>query len=82
MKQVFSGWRIKTESELFDPESLILMEFPEGNSPEFEFFYILPFSKTEALIEYTLYSKEAVSDKKIKDFAGKLPDQKPWSYPI
>ncbi|WP_146064338.1 lycopene cyclase family protein [Algoriphagus boritolerans] len=66
LKQVFSGWRIKTESELFDPESLILMEFPEGNSPEFEFFYILPFSKTEALIEYTLYSKEAVSDKKLK----------------
>ncbi|MFN3996223.1 lycopene cyclase family protein [Algoriphagus sp.] len=61
LKQIFSGWRIKTQSEVFDPTSLILMEFPNGKSSQFDFFYILPFSKTEALVEFTAYSKDSIS---------------------
>jgi lycopene beta-cyclase len=62
LKQVFSGWRIKTESPAFDPNSLILMEFPDRNSNQFEFFYILPFSETEALVEYTTYAQHPIPE--------------------
>ncbi len=65
LKQVFSGWRIKTESPIFDPNSLILMEFPDGKSNQFEFFYILPFSETEALVEYTTYAQHAISESQL-----------------
>lgn len=63
LKQVFSGWKIQTQTECFDPESLILMEFPKKFGKHFEFFYILPFSKTEALIEYTAYSQNSITEK-------------------
>jgi lycopene beta-cyclase len=62
LKQVFSGWKIQTQTESFDPTSLILMEFPKKFGHHFEFFYILPFSKTEALIEYTAYSQNPISE--------------------
>ncbi len=68
LKQVFSGWRIKTESKFFDPNSLILMEFPKEISSKFEFFYILPFSETEALVEYTTYSQQAISENQLNLF--------------
>ena len=62
LKQVFSGWKIQTQTESFDPTSLILMEFPKKFGHHFDFFYILPFSKTEALIEYTAYSQNPISE--------------------
>lgn len=66
LKQLFSGWRIKTEAAVFDPKSLIMMEFPEENSRQFEFFYILPFSETEALVEFTCYSQFEIQEEKLK----------------
>lgn len=67
LKQIFTGWRIQTEKAVFDPSSVILMEFPKGIAEQFEFIYILPFSETEALVEYTAYSQMAISDEKLKD---------------
>jgi lycopene beta-cyclase len=65
LKQVFSGWRIKSESKVFDPNSLVMMEFTSQTSNPFEFFYILPFSETEALVEYTTYSQQVISDSEL-----------------
>lgn len=65
LKQIFSGWRIKTQSNVFDPKSLILMEFSKINSNQFEFIYILPFSETEALVEFTCYSQKEISEQKL-----------------
>lgn len=66
LKQIFTGWRIKTEKDVFDPSSVILMEFPKQISDQFEFIYILPFSKTEALVEYTAYSQATISEHVLK----------------
>jgi lycopene beta-cyclase len=63
LKQIFTGWRIKTETPFFDPKSLTLMEFPQRQSKQFDFFYILPYSENEALIEYTAYAKQPISEK-------------------
>lgn len=66
LKQIFSGWRIKTQFNVFDPKSLTLMEFPKTNSNQFEFFYILPFSEKEALVEFTCYSQIEISEQKLQ----------------
>jgi lycopene beta-cyclase len=42
------------------------MEFPEEDSKLFEFFYILPFSETEALVEFTCYSQSEIKEEKLK----------------
>ena len=67
LKQIFTGWRIKTETPIFDAKSLTLMEFPQKQSNQFDFFYILPFSVNEALVEYTAYSQKTISEKDLKN---------------
>ncbi|MDO8968094.1 lycopene cyclase family protein [Algoriphagus sp.] len=67
LKQVFLGWKVKTEKAVFEPKHITLMEFSKEKSDQFEFFYILPFSKTEALVEYTCYSQKNISEKILKD---------------
>lgn len=57
LKQVFTGWRIKTDQAVFDPQNVVLMEFPAFATKQFEFIYILPFSSTEALVEFTAYTQ-------------------------
>lgn len=65
LKQIFSGWKIKTQIKAFDPSSLVMMEFPTDKSTQFDFFYILPFSETEALVEFTAYSKDPISKEEL-----------------
>ncbi|WP_430974699.1 lycopene cyclase family protein [Zeaxanthinibacter enoshimensis] len=58
LKQHFLGWVVKTERPVFDPGTATFMDFSipqEGNT---RFMYVLPFSTTEALVEYTLFSSE------------------------
>lgn len=53
--QHFHGWTIETEKSAFDPYCVTLMDFfpcQEG----VHFFYVLPFSCKEALVESTYFS--------------------------
>ena len=62
MLQHFRGWRIKTKQASFDPNAARLMDF---RTPQFDataFFYVLPFSETDALVEYTLFSNALLED--------------------
>lgn len=71
LKQIFLGWRIKVDQPTFDPEKITLMDILPSDS-SFEFLYILPFSESEALVEFTTYSKsrpsEAFLAEKIKTY--------------
>ncbi|MGY6521158.1 MAG: lycopene cyclase family protein [Mongoliitalea sp.] len=69
LKQVFLGWKIKTAQRSFDPSVPTLMHFPDGQFTANEFFYILPFNETTALVEYTLYTTQ---DTSIEDLKSKL----------
>jgi len=53
----FLGWEIETTEPAFDPDTPTFMDFctPQGN--EMRFFYILPYSRHHALIEYTLFTR-------------------------
>lgn len=60
LKQHFEGWFIKTEKPLFDENEPTLMDFSINQKNETRFIYILPFKSTEALIEFTLFSKSVL----------------------
>ncbi|MEM6628651.1 MAG: lycopene cyclase family protein [Bacteroidota bacterium] len=62
LKQHFWGWKIKAQSPLFDPSSMTLMDFGVTQNTVSRFVYILPFSPDEALIEFTVFSQETLSD--------------------
>jgi lycopene beta-cyclase len=57
LQQHFIGWFVKTETEIFNPEEATFMDFSVEQRGNTRFMYVLPVSKTEALIEYTLFSE-------------------------
>lgn len=60
LKQIFVGWKIKIQKERFDKSTAVMMDFEEKDNSQTAFFYILPFSENEALLEYTVFSTENV----------------------
>lgn len=56
LQQHFIGWFIKSEQEVFNPEQATFMDFSVEQKGNTRFMYVLPTSKTEALLEYTLFS--------------------------
>lgn len=62
--QHFEGWVIKTDKNVFDSTVGTLMDFRPSQRNGTTFMYVLPTSPTEALVEYTLFSKE-VLDKRV-----------------
>ena len=58
LQQHFLGWIVKTKSPVFKIDQATYMDFSIPQKGHTRFMYILPFSETEALVEYTLFSKE------------------------
>ncbi|MGF1534300.1 MAG: lycopene cyclase family protein [Bernardetiaceae bacterium] len=56
LDQRFVGWWIRTESPVFDPSTVCLMDFRE-QSP-LNFMYILPHTSTTALVELTAFAAD------------------------
>ena len=54
--QHFKGWVIETEKPVFDNQVGRLMDFTLSQENGATFMYVLPTSKTQALVEYTLFS--------------------------
>lgn len=59
-KQHFRGWFIRTEQAAFDPEAMCLMDFRTEQTEGASFFYVLPLSAQEALVEYTVISDQVL----------------------
>lgn len=71
LQQHFLGWTVKTKSRVFNADQVTYMDFSIPQKGNTRFMYVLPFSETEALVEYTLFSndllpkeayKKAISD--------------------
>ncbi len=75
LKQHFIGWTIETKDESFDDNKITFMDFSVDQKDEIRFMYILPFSKNKALVEYTLFSGDIISndeyEKEIKTYLKK-----------
>ena len=63
LKQHFIGWFIESEQEIFNPEKATFMDFSVEQKGNTRFMYVLPTSKTEALLEYTLFSQSHLETK-------------------
>ncbi len=63
--QHFFGYVIQTDEPIFDSQTVQLfdMRLPQRNAVEF--VYILPFSPTKALVEYTLFSGQLLENKEV-----------------
>jgi lycopene beta-cyclase len=58
LKQHFIGWFIQSEQEVFNAEQATFMDFSVEQKGNTRFMYVLPTSKTDALLEYTLFSQQ------------------------
>ena len=59
--QHFKGWIITTEKPCFDPNRPEIMDFRVEQHGDCRFLYVLPFSETTALIEFTLFNQELLT---------------------
>ena len=59
--QHFQGWVIETPEDSFCTDQAMLMDFRTPQQDDARFFYILPFSSREALVEYTIFSAELLN---------------------
>jgi len=70
--QHFTGWTVRTAADRFDADVAGLMDFrPPQPGRGVAFGYVLPTSPREALVEYTEFSREALSD---EAYAAALED--------
>ncbi len=58
IQQHFIGWFIKSKEAVFTPNCATFMDFSVEQKGNTRFMYVLPTSSTEALLEYTLFSKD------------------------
>jgi len=61
LQQHFIGWFIKSKEEVFDKNKATFMDFSVEQRGNTRFMYALTTSSTEALLEYTLFSKDLLS---------------------
>jgi lycopene beta-cyclase len=67
LQQHFMGWFIKSDSPIFDREQATFMDFSIPQKGNTRFMYVLPLSETEALVEYTLFSKNPLSTQEYEE---------------
>ena len=76
LQQHFIGWFIKSKEEVFEKNKATFMDFSVEQRGNTRFMYVLPTSSTEALLEYTLFSKDLLPkeeyENEIKDYIKKL----------
>ncbi len=58
IQQHFIGWFIKSKEAVFTPNCATFMDFSVAQKGNTRFMYVLPTSEHEALLEYTLFSKD------------------------
>ncbi|MGB7393048.1 MAG: lycopene cyclase family protein, partial [Pricia sp.] len=76
LQQHFVGWTVKTKNPVFDTDQATYMDFSIPQKGNTRFMYVLPFSQTEALVEYTLFSKKLLPkmeyENAIREYLGKM----------
>ncbi|MES2811395.1 MAG: lycopene cyclase family protein [Bacteroidota bacterium] len=69
LQQHFIGWFIKNNTPVFSSESAYFMDFTVSQKKSTRFMYVLPFSETEALVEYTLFSPTMLKE---EEYEGEI----------
>ncbi len=76
LRQHFKGWIIETGTPQFSPESFTMFDFRTPQEGLMRFFYIIPYSETRALVEYTLFSEHLLEprqyDQALKNYISEI----------
>ncbi len=67
LKQHFIGWFINAPKGSFDPDKILFMDFNIPQKQQTRFLYLLPQNDRQALVEYTLFSKDLLTTKEYED---------------
>jgi lycopene beta-cyclase len=65
--QHFLGWEVETDTDVFNPEQVELMDFRFAKPNTCSFMYVLPYSKRKALVEFTAFSSTVWDDAVYED---------------
>lgn len=60
--QHFKGWTIETATPEFNLQQFTMMDYRLKDGEKTSFTYVLPFSETKALVEFTYFTKEMVAN--------------------
>lgn len=60
--QYFLGFELETTTDHFEPDVVDLMDFRVDQEGDVRFVYILPFSRRQALVEFTVFSPNRIPD--------------------
>ena len=60
--QHFKGIIIQTDTPFFDEEVMTMMDYRLKDGDQTTFNYVLPYSKTEAMVEFTFFTKDLVEN--------------------
>lgn len=66
--QSFIGDEVETSTNVFDTNQFVLMDFDASFTQGLGFIYVLPLSANQALIEYTVFSEQAMTAEKLKEY--------------
>lgn len=66
--QHFKGWIIETETPTFNPNQFTMMDYRMKDGNQTTFTYVLPFSKTKALVEFTYFTANIVTQDTYNNF--------------
>lgn len=81
--QHFKGYFIEFDKPVFDPSSMVLMDFRAGEKDQTSFMYVLPTSQNRALVEYTLFTDSLLEDhhyeSNLKAFISRYISEQPYT---
>ncbi len=66
--QHFKGWVIKTDANSFDEKTITMMDYRLKDGSQTSFTYVLPYSETEALVEFTYFTSAVVNEAVYDDY--------------
>ena len=75
MLQHFKGWVIETTKPVFNINEPILFDFRTEQKNELRFVYVLPYSETKALIEFTIFSDNLITDAEYEFYLKKYIEE-------
>lgn len=75
MLQHFKGWVIETTKPVFKVDEPTLFDFRVEQKNELRFVYVLPYSETKALIEFTIFSDNLITQEEYEFYLKKYIEE-------
>ncbi|MGB5238579.1 MAG: lycopene cyclase family protein [Flavobacteriaceae bacterium] len=75
LQQHFVGWFVETDKPVFDDKAPTFMDFSIPQRGNTRFMYVLPFSSSRALLEYTLFSSQPLEKHEYEDAIASYLEQ-------